>query len=55
MGIRSLLGQALEQQGDTSGACAEYQYVLDRWGNAKPRSWVAEEARARSKALGCGK
>jgi serine/threonine-protein kinase len=47
------LGQALEQTGDTRGACAAYGAVLDRWGKAKPRSLTAEKARGRSRALGC--
>jgi serine/threonine-protein kinase len=47
------LGMALEGKGDTRGACAAYQVVLDHWGNAKPRSLTAEKARARSKALDC--
>jgi tetratricopeptide (TPR) repeat protein len=47
------LGQALEQKGDTPGACAAYQKVRDRWGNAKPRSISAEKATARMKALAC--
>jgi len=47
------LGQALEARGDKPGACAAYAKVLARWGHAKPRSITADEARARSKALGC--
>jgi len=47
------LGQALEQTGDTAGACAAYAPVLDRWKNAKPRSVSLEKAKERSKALGC--
>jgi serine/threonine-protein kinase len=49
------LGQALEQTGDTAGACAAYAPVLDRWKNAKPRSVSLEKAKERSKALGCPK
>jgi serine/threonine-protein kinase len=48
-----LLGQALDQGGDTNGACAAYQRVLAHWGNAKPRSVTADKARERSRALGC--
>jgi serine/threonine-protein kinase len=48
-----LLGQALEQTGDTPGACAAYAAVLDRWKDAKPRSLSLETARGRSKALAC--
>jgi serine/threonine-protein kinase len=47
------LGLALEQKGDKDGACAEYARVLRRWGNAKPRSTTAEEARKHARALGC--
>ena len=47
------LGQALEKTDDRAGACRAYQSVLDRWGKAKPRSVTAEEARRRSKSLGC--
>ena len=45
------LGQALEQAGDTAGACRAYRVVLDRWGAARPRSVSAEVARARSRAI----
>ena len=48
-----LLGQALEQTGDTHGACAAYAVVMDRWRNAKPRSVTLEKAKERSRALGC--
>lgn len=51
--LNDLLGQVLERKGDQAGACEAYRYVLGRWGNARPRSVIAEEARARSKALGC--
>jgi serine/threonine-protein kinase len=47
------LGLALEAQGDRAGACAAYQVPIARWGHAKPRSTTAEQARARSAALGC--
>jgi serine/threonine-protein kinase len=47
------LGQALEAKGDKKGACAAYKVVLDRWGNAKPRSATAERAGARASELGC--
>jgi eukaryotic-like serine/threonine-protein kinase len=47
------LGQALEQTGDREGACRAYRRVLDRWGNAKPRSVTATRARERAKALAC--
>ena len=49
-----VLGQALEQTGDTPGACAAYAVVLDRWKDAKPRSVSVDTATARSKALSCG-
>jgi tetratricopeptide (TPR) repeat protein len=48
------LGQALEQTRDIPGACQAYASVIERWGNASPPSSTAEQARGRSKALGCG-
>jgi serine/threonine-protein kinase len=45
------LARALEETGDKAGSCAAYQHVLDRWGNAKPRSTSADEARKHVK--GC--
>jgi serine/threonine-protein kinase len=53
--IRSylLLGQAREAAGDKPGACASYRMILDRWGQAKPRSVTAEQARVRIQALDC--
>ena len=51
--LRLLLGQMLEQKADTAGACEQYAAILERWGNAKPRSVTADQARARSKAIGC--
>lgn len=47
------LGQALEATGDKPGACGAYKVVLDRWGNAKPRSVTADKAKERVKALSC--
>ncbi len=47
------LGQALEEKGETAGACDAYAKVVARWGNAKPRSVSAEKARARRTALAC--
>jgi eukaryotic-like serine/threonine-protein kinase len=47
------LGQALEKKGDKDGACVAYQVVIDRWGNANPRSLTADRAKARARALGC--
>jgi serine/threonine-protein kinase len=52
---RLWLGQALEQKGDTLGACEAYAGVLERWGQAKPKSVTAEAARKRMDALKCGK
>jgi serine/threonine-protein kinase len=46
------LGVALEPS-DHAGACQAYGVVLARWGHAKPRSLTADDARVRSKALGC--
>ncbi len=45
------LGLALEGKGDLEGARKAYQVVVDRWGNAKPRSTTAEAAKARLKQL----
>jgi serine/threonine-protein kinase len=45
------LGQALEETGDTPGACEAYRVVLDRWGSARPRSVAAEIARGRWRAI----
>jgi eukaryotic-like serine/threonine-protein kinase len=50
---RLRLGEALEQTGDHSGACAAYASVLARWGHAKPRSITADEAHAHAMKLGC--
>jgi len=47
------LGEALERSRDASGACRAYHKVVDRWGNAKPRSISAEKAKARMAALAC--
>jgi serine/threonine-protein kinase len=46
-------GRLAEQDGNIPSACVHYAKVLERWGHAKPRSVTADEARARSKALGC--
>ncbi|MCC6647646.1 MAG: protein kinase [Polyangiaceae bacterium] len=48
---RDALGAALEQRGDTAGACAEYGAVLSRWGKSRGRT--ADHARRRARALGC--
>ncbi|WP_394834946.1 protein kinase [Pendulispora rubella] len=47
------LGEAKEGTADKQAACDAYGVVLQRWGNAKPRSVSAEEAKRRSRALGC--
>jgi serine/threonine-protein kinase len=47
------LGRAREALGDKGGACASYRRVLARWGDAKPRSVTADEARARAEKLSC--
>jgi serine/threonine-protein kinase len=47
------LGAALEASGDRPGACQAYGVVLSRWGHGRPRSVTADDARARSRALGC--
>jgi hypothetical protein len=48
-----LLGQALEEKGDTEGACLMYGDVIRWWGNATPRSASGEKAKERAKKLGC--
>jgi serine/threonine-protein kinase len=45
------LGMALENKGDLDGARKAYQVVVDRWGNAKPKSRTAEDAKKRLKLL----
>ncbi|WP_394829726.1 protein kinase domain-containing protein [Pendulispora albinea] len=47
------LGDAKERSGDKAGACEAYRVVVQRWGNAKPSSKTAEEARRRARAMGC--
>jgi eukaryotic-like serine/threonine-protein kinase len=47
------LGEAREARGDKAGACASYRAVLQRWGEAKPRSTTADKARERTSTLGC--
>jgi len=49
-----LLGQAREALGDKASACTAYRLVLDRWGQAKPPSVTAKQAKERADALGCG-
>jgi serine/threonine-protein kinase len=46
------LGEALEGT-DAGAACAAYAGVIGRWGEAKPRSRTAEQAKRRAKAMGC--
>jgi hypothetical protein len=46
------LGKAPEAQGDKAGAREQYQSILRYWGDAKPRSVTADEARRRLAALG---
>jgi len=48
------LGAALEAKHDEVGACAAYQVVLDRWGDAK-ESVTAKATRERFKALRCAR
>jgi tetratricopeptide (TPR) repeat protein len=50
---RLWLGRALEQRGDVEGACGAYASVLGVFGSARPRSVTADEARTRTRALGC--
>jgi tetratricopeptide (TPR) repeat protein len=47
------LGLALEKTGDPEAACEAHKVVLDHWGEAQPRSIVADAARDRFRALGC--
>ena len=47
------LGRTSEELHDVPAACAAYQRVEDRWGNATPRSTTAEKARARMTAIHC--
>ncbi len=49
------LGDALERKGNGPAACSAYRKVVERWGNAKPRSLSAEKASARMTALACPK
>jgi serine/threonine-protein kinase len=49
----SYLGRALESTDDATGACDAYRRVLERWGDAKPKSVTADHARARRNALAC--
>jgi Tfp pilus assembly protein PilF len=53
MHSRLWLGEALEAQGDTAGACTNYAVVTQRWKNAKPRSVTLDEAKAHARALHC--
>jgi serine/threonine-protein kinase len=46
------VGEAREATGDKAGAREAYREVLRRWGDAKPKSVTADEARARLAALG---
>ncbi len=47
------LGVAKEALGQSDAACRAYEWVLSRWGSAKPASVTATDARARAKRLGC--
>ncbi|WP_394833162.1 protein kinase [Pendulispora rubella] len=47
------LGETKERMGDVAGACNAYRIVLQRWGNAKPRSITGDETKRRVRALGC--
>ncbi len=47
------LGRALEKSGDVAGACAAYQVVDRRWGEASPAPESATFAKDRRAALGC--
>jgi tetratricopeptide (TPR) repeat protein len=47
------LGRALEAAGERDRACSAYATVIQRWGEAKPSSVTATEARKAASALGC--
>ncbi len=47
-------GQALEQTGDTKGACESYARVFAQWEQATPKSVSARAAKAAMKRLSCG-
>jgi serine/threonine protein kinase/tetratricopeptide (TPR) repeat protein len=47
------LAEAFEEAKDVAAACKEYGVVLEHWGAARPRSVTADQARVRSRALGC--
>jgi eukaryotic-like serine/threonine-protein kinase len=49
------LGRGYEAKADVSSACTAYEDVLDRWGDARPRSSTADDARKRSQALHCAR
>jgi serine/threonine-protein kinase len=53
MRAHELLGEALEETGDQTGACEAYGVVLDRWRRARPRSVTLDRARGRAGALRC--
>ena len=46
-------GEALEKKGDTAKACAEFAWILTRWGRAVPRSVTADEANKHAGGLRC--
>ena len=48
------LGQLDEAAGKRRSACEHYTKVIGRWGHAKPRSVLADEARDHARRLGCG-
>ncbi len=49
--LHALLGEALEQTGDATGAAREYRRVLAFWGSATPPSVTANAVRARLAAM----
>jgi serine/threonine-protein kinase len=53
MRVTYVYGQALEETGDTSGACEAYSSILAHWGKAKPESVTANKSRARMRAIRC--
>ena len=48
---RARVEERREGKGDLEGAKKAYQVVVNRWGDAKPKSRTAEEAKKRLKQL----
>jgi serine/threonine-protein kinase len=50
---RVRLGELLEERGDVQSACAQYEAILARWRQPRPRSVAAERATERRTRLRC--